>query len=396
MATHAEQPVPLRVLHVTEATGGGVRWHLRRVVPALRQLGLAVDVLLGTGRAEADVDEDLAEYRSLGCGVAVFGGTLTLATLASGIPALRQAVRERRPDVVHLHATRAGLLGRLALGRPGGPALVYSPHAFVFQPGVALPVRWLGRWLERRLAPRTAAFVCVSPAERELALATLPVSAERVHVIENGLDSAFAAGLLPRTTVRAEWGIPAESVLIGFCGRLVRQKDPGTLLRGFAALPDRPALLRLAVCGSGPLAASLRRLASALGLADSVTWLGYVPGLARRLAAFDLLALPSRYEGLSYVLLEALAAGVPVVAADIPANRLRGCLSGARARAPGGDPEAWAEALSGSLSSLSARRAQSQALAPQVLHEFSLQRQAAALAALYATLAQGPKRPRPA
>jgi glycosyltransferase involved in cell wall biosynthesis len=393
MVTAASQPGPLRVLQVTEASGGGVRRHLHRVIPELRRLGLAVDVLMGTGRAEPDLEGDLAVYRDLGCGVAVFGGTGTLPVLAAGVPVLRRALRVWQPAVVHLHATRAGLMGRLALGGVDPAAAVYSPHAFVFQSPVPGLTRWCGRWLERRLARRTAAFVCVSAAEREVALATLPVPAERVHLIENGLDPGFAEGLLPRAAVRAEWGIPADAVLVGFCGRLVPQKDPGTLLDGLAAWRDRPAALRLVVCGAGPLEETLRHRARSLGLAETVSWRGYVPDLPRRLAGLDLLALPSRYEGLSYTLLEALGAGVPVLAADIPANRVRERLLRAMVLAPPGDSSAWAQALMSCWGKLPALQAQAVALAPWVLREFSARRQAEALAALYSRVAVPPGSP---
>jgi len=363
-----------------------VRRHLQRLVPELRRQGLAVDVLMGTGRAEPGLPSDLAVYESLGCRAGTFGGSGTLAALRAGFPVLRRAVRDGAPQVVHLHATRAGLLGRIALGRQRDPPLVYSPHAFVFQSRAPAAVRWAGRWLERCLARRTAAFVCVSEAEAEAARTVLRGPAARVHVVENGLEADFAGRLLPGAAVRAGWGLGLETVLIGFCGRLAAQKDLATLLRGLAAFRERPASLRLVVCGSGPLEASLRRLAESLGLAGMVQWQGFVPDLASRLGAFDLLALPSRYEGLSYTLLEALAAGVPVLAADIPANRLREGASGGLSLAPAREPAAWAAALRACLEALPELRARATAAAPGVLEAYSLERQAAALAALYGSL----------
>jgi glycosyltransferase involved in cell wall biosynthesis len=374
---------PVRVLQVSEAAGGGVRRHLQRLVPELRCLHLEVDLLLGCGRAEPGLDADLAGYRALGCRTAVFHGSGTVGALCGGIPALRRAIRDWQPDVVHLHATRAGLLGRLGRRGRRAPAIVYSPHAFVFQAHVPAPVRWLGWLLERRLAHATDAFACVSASEREAALTALAAEPERLHVIENGLEAAFAGSLLPRAAVRAAWGVPESAPLIGLCGRLAAQKDPATLLRGLAGCRQRDPRLRLAVCGNGPLAAALRRLSRRLGLDDTVLWEGFVPDLPRRLSGFDLLVLPSRYEGLSYVLLEALAAGVPVLAADIPANLPRACLRGPITLVPAGNPEAWAEALTTALATLASLRVQTAAVAPWVLQEFSAQRQATALADLY-------------
>lgn len=389
MDTMAPGSRPVRVLQVTEATGGGVRRHLQRLVPELGRQGVAVDLLVGCGRAEPGMDADLADYRAQGCRTAVFRGTGTLGTLWAALPALRRALRDWQPDVVHLHATRAGLCGRLGRRRRQRPALVYSPHAFVFQASVPPLTRWLGRWLEQRLARVTDAFACVSACERDAALAALAVEPERIRVIENGLEPGFAEALLPRAAVRKAWGVDGSAPLIGLCGRLAAQKDPATVLRGLAGCWQRFPGVRLAVCGSGPLAASLHGLARHLGLAEVVLWNGFVPDLPRRMGGFDLLVLPSRYEGLSYALLEALAAGVPVLAADIPANLPRPCLQGPITLVPPGDPQAWSAALAAALATLPARRAQASALAAWVRQEFSVQRQAAALADLYRHCAAG-------
>jgi glycosyltransferase involved in cell wall biosynthesis len=387
--TMAAASRPVRVLHVTEATGGGVRRHLQRLVPELRRQQVAVDLLLGSGRAEPGLDADLADYRAQGCRTAVFRGSGTLGALCSGIPALWRALRDWEPDVVHLHATRAGLVGRLGRRRRQPPAVLYSPHAFVFQANLPPLARWLGRYVERRLARVTDAFVCVSASERDAALATLAVEPGRVRLIENGLEAGFAEALLPRAAVRAAWGVRGSAPLIGLCGRLAAQKDPATLLRALAGCWQRFPGVRLAVCGSGPLAASLHDLAQRLGLEEVVLWNGFVADLPRRLSGFDLLVLPSRYEGLSYALLEALAAGVPVLAADIPANLPRPELRGPITLVPAGDPQAWTAALSAALSALPARRAQASAMAAWVRQEFSVHRQVTALAELYRCSAAG-------
>jgi glycosyltransferase involved in cell wall biosynthesis len=374
---------PVRVLQVTEATGGGVRRHLQRLVPELRRRQVGVDLLLGSGRAEPGFESDLLAFQAQGCRTAVFGGSGTLAAVCAGLPALRQALRDWQPDVVHLHATRAGLFGRLGRRNRCRPAVVYSPHAFVFESTAGPALRWLGRWFERRLARVTDAFVCVSAAERAAALAALPVDAAGVRLIENGLEADYAGALLARAAARAVWGVPETVPLLGFCGRLVAQKDPATLLRALAACRERFPGVRLAMCGDGPLEGALRRLVRRAGLDEAVLWQGFVPDLPRRMGAFDLVLLPSRYEGLSYVLLEALAAGVPVLAADIPANLPRPCLRGPVTLVRAGDPEAWAAALDAALGSLAARRAEAAALAPWVRNEFQAERQAEILADLY-------------
>jgi glycosyltransferase involved in cell wall biosynthesis len=102
-------------------------------------------------------------------------------------------------------------------------------------------------------------------------------------------------------------------VVIGFVGRLVEQKAPEVLVRGFAAALVRAPMAHLAIVGAGPLEASLRGLATSLGVAGRIRWLGERDARGV-LAGFDAFALSSRKEGLPYVILEAMAAGLPVVA----------------------------------------------------------------------------------
>ena len=107
--------------------------------------------------------------------------------------------------------------------------------------------------------------------------------------------------------------LPEDCRVVGFIGRLVEQKSPDVLIEAFATTANMLPQCRLVVVGSGPLERSLRVMADLLGIANKVLWLGERDGKCL-LPAFDLLALPSRYEGLPLVTLEALSAGLPVVA----------------------------------------------------------------------------------
>ncbi len=355
-------------------------------MPELRRLGLEVDLLVGIGRAEAGLEDDLAAFRQCGCRTATFDSGGTLRTWLHGRPALRRALHNWQPDIVHLHATRAGLIGRLGRRRDeGGPPVVYSPHAFAFQDRRGI-VPWLALALERALAPATQALVCVSGPERDLARRHLGLDPGRLHVIENGLEADFRQRLLTRQAARAALSLPPEVFLIGFCGRLVPQKDPALALAALGTTP--PGQGRLAICGDGTLAAALRRQAQHQGLESSLLWLGTVPNLPQRLAAFDLLLLTSRYEGFPYILLEALAAGVPVLASDIPPHLPRPWLRGPVRIVTGRRPAAWQEALRQAWADRADLKRQAEAVAGRVAEEFSARRQAEALAQLYGRITE--------
>lgn len=142
--------------------------------------------------------------------------------------------------------------------------------------------------------------------------------ADRIETLHNRIDvDAVRAAVLPRDAARDSLGLPRDVFVVGNVGRLHPDKDQATLLRGFArALPELPAGALLAILGKGRLEGDLRRLAVELGIADSVRFLGQVPNARRAFSAFDLFALSSDHEPFGMVLLEAMAARVPVIATD--------------------------------------------------------------------------------
>jgi glycosyltransferase involved in cell wall biosynthesis len=113
--------------------------------------------------------------------------------------------------------------------------------------------------------------------------------------------------------VRTSLGVGARDVVLGFVGRLSSQKAPDVLVRAFARITPVAPHVHLVVAGDGPMRDGLVRLTGSLGLADAVTFLGHVDA-SSLMQAFDVMVIPSRYEGLPYVALEALNAGLPIIA----------------------------------------------------------------------------------
>ncbi|MFI8978717.1 glycosyltransferase [Ectopseudomonas khazarica] len=159
----------------------------------------------------------------------------------------------------------------------------------------------------------------VSNAVRDDMRACLPSwPAERIETLYNRIDiAAVQAEQVSREQAREHLGLPADAWVVGNVGRLHPDKDQATLIRGFAqALPQLPAGSLLAIMGSGRLEAQLKALAAELGVSDAVRFLGQVANGRRYFKAFDVFALTSDHEPFGMVLLEAMAAGVPVVGTD--------------------------------------------------------------------------------
>lgn len=159
----------------------------------------------------------------------------------------------------------------------------------------------------------------VSNAVRDDMRACLPGwPAERIETLYNRIDlAAVQAQQVSRAAAREHLGLPQDAWVVGNVGRLHPDKDQATLIRGFAqALPKLPVGSLLAIMGRGRLEAPLKALASELGVSESVRFLGQVAEGRRYFKAFDVFALTSDHEPFGMVLLEAMAAGVPVLATD--------------------------------------------------------------------------------
>lgn len=164
----------------------------------------------------------------------------------------------------------------------------------------------------------------VADAVRDDMRACLPGWApERIQTLYNRIDiAAVQAGQVSRTEAREMLGLPQGAWIVGNVGRLHPDKDQATLIRGFAlALPNLPAGSLLAIMGSGKLEASLKSLAGELGVTESVRFLGQIANGRNYFKAFDVFALTSDHEPFGMVLLEAMAAGVPLIGSDCGGGR---------------------------------------------------------------------------
>lgn len=317
---------PLHVMEVLEATAGGTRRHLRDLVQALDRRRFRLTVVVSVAR-DPDFSRDLDLFRKMGVTVELLPMIRQIAPLAdvTAVARLTRLLRRRRPDIVHAHSSKAGMVARLAARRAGRIPVVYTPHAFAFLSDHSLRSlylvceRWAARWTDRLIA--------VSREEHELACASrhgLALPRACVQLIPNGI----ASGDLPP---------PRSSTppVVGFVGRLCRQKGPDFFLtvasRLHAAYPDA----QFRMVGEGPWLPWVERQIERLGLGHCLTLRTARDDVAvgAELAELDLLVMPSRWEGLPYTLLEAMAAGVPVVAmaaggiADVVEDGVSGMLS---------------------------------------------------------------------
>lgn len=295
--------VSLHILHLCQPTDGGAAVMTRELVRAGLAAGDRVTVACPAGGYLSGwVVEAGAEWVELPMGRAPSGRDLALA--------LRARRLLRAADVVHLQSSKAGAIGRLAtLGlRSGRPRIVFTPHGWSWYVGGRLARMY--RVFERWAARVTDVTTVVSAEELVAGRAVLGPGA-RIELIENGVDTEQFSPDGPRAA-------RPSGPLIVQVGRLSPQKGQDRSIRALAELSDPDVRLRLV--GDGPDADALQTLAGALGVADRVEFVGSAdPRPHLRVA--DVVVLPSRWEGMSLVLLEAMSVGAAVVATACGGSR---------------------------------------------------------------------------
>lgn len=249
-------------------------------------------------------------------------GVVSVPDLASGdfaaFRSLTRLLRDGAYDVVHTHGTgdrRSGLVGRAAAARARAPRVVHTWHGLPFHDFQSPAGRRMRVALERWAARHTDAFVGIGSGTVTQAVRLGIAGPDRIRVCWPAADlDAAAAGSDPGSSrwaqARRRLNLPLGVKVIGGVGRLTEQKGPDVFVRALARLPDDVHGLW---AGEGPLRDRLIQLAERLGISDRIRWLGHRDDIAGLLPAFDVMVVPSRWEGFPVVLLEGAIAGIPVV-----------------------------------------------------------------------------------
>ena len=299
-----------------ESTIGGTRRHIVDVARGQLESGLDVHLCVSTLR-DPGFPPDLIDLEQRGCEVTRLDMTRAIrpGKDARHLLELARTLERTRPDVVHTHSSKAGVLGRLASGMTGVGARVHTPHtfAFLFEAMFGSLKRDLFRRIERHLCGDTRAVVAVSPSEGHTFHSSGVVDLERIRVVENGIVPDPFVTAAPVNT--SELGVPMGAPCAAVVGLLNAAKGQDIALRALA----QPGCedLHLLIAGDGEEREDDERLAQELGVADRAHFLGYRNDVPALLASVDFLLLPSRWEGMPYIVLEAMAAGLPVVATPV-------------------------------------------------------------------------------
>lgn len=307
----------VKVLHVVESTVGGVREHLRQIFARVDRDRFELSLICSTCRDPS--------YNTELDGLVADGFTVVRVPMTRSILPLRDArcyLRIRRHmevlrfDVVHTHGSKGGFLGRLAASRAGGRRVIHTGHTFPFQ--WARGARGaLFASLERRAAAWSDVIVALTQAQRRQLIDRRICPESKIAILPNGVEIPPPITTEARARAREQLGLPHDGIVVGMVGRIVEQKDPLLFVRtAHAVVPHAPNASFVWI-GDGELRREMERALP--GPAQrSLLLAGHRDDARRLLAALDVFLLTTRWEGMPYSLLEAMAAGLPAVAANIP------------------------------------------------------------------------------
>ena len=315
-ATPGAEPRILRV--ITRLNVGGPATHVLLADRGLRERGWQTLLLHGQVEPdEAEVDLSAVAVQGLPMRrIPTLARPIRPVADARAFAAVVRAIRQHRPQIIHSHLSKAGLIARSAAMASSSAARVHTFHGTVFggyfgDRSSAAIVR-----AERFLGARTSRVIALSERQRDELVEHRIAPPERIRIVPLGLD-LDRFGQLDRATARIQLDEPADAFLVVAIGRLVPIKRIDRLVRSFAILAGMVANARLVIVGDGAERPALEALVAELGLGSRVRFAGWQADTPAWYAAADVVALTSDREGTPLALIEAAAAGRPVVAGDV-------------------------------------------------------------------------------
>lgn len=314
----------MRVLHVlTNLDFGGAQLSVVNICVSLRRRGLDVRVAHSSAGGREFCASDLLYQRLREGEVPLYDVPQMRRDVSPyhdflALTHLRRLIREVRPEIVHTHMSKAGVLGRLAASLEKTPCVIHTVRGWSFYSAGSTLKRRAFIYLERFSARLTDKMLAVSPRQVADGLAVGVGSPDDYLVVRSGIDvGQFQAGVSDTRELRHGLGIPPGVPVVGTVMALVEQKAPldfvATAAEVLRARPDTHFL----VVGDGPLREQMTELIRAKAIGERVHLVGHSTDVPRLLGVMDLFLLTSRWEGMPRVILEAMAAGVPVVATSV-------------------------------------------------------------------------------
>lgn len=297
----------MKIMYViTQGTWGGAQSHVYSVIADQVRKGNKVLLITGkighlTKLVKFNLPTvDILIMNNLDREVSIFHDL-------KAIRCLRHIIRRVSPDIIHLHSTKAGMVGRLASMGLKVPT-IYTVHGWAFTPGVTQKQKILTSSIEWILRPMTSVYICVSKFDYKLGVRKKIIDDKHPGIVIHN-------GVVKRSSSNKS---NSNTIIITMAARFNLQKRQDLLISSLKYVQDNR--IRLLLLGDGPLLEKNKRLAKKLGIADQIIFKGNVDRVQEYYKDSDIAVLISNYEGLPISLVEGLAQGLPIIASNVGGN----------------------------------------------------------------------------
>ncbi len=352
---------------ITRSIIGGAQFHVKELIEGFKE---KYDVHLATGQ-EGEFLTELV--RAMGISVHLLPSLTRSINILTDFRAVQETtalIRKIQPDLIHVHSSKAGIIGRIS-GRICKVPTIFTAHGWGFTPRTPTVRRTISLLSEKSAALLAGKLICVSESDRQLALRYGVGNSQSLVTISYGIKNNPVPIAAPSQQ-------PPRLIMVA---RFNEQKDQKTLLKAISQLGD--SNIDLDLVGSGISLDSCKALAQSLGITERVSFLGDRRDVPELLAQAQIFVLSTHYEGLPISILEAMRAGLPIVATrvnGIPEEVIDGETG---LLVPHGDVEALASALNSLIESPDQRLKMGEAGRQKFLQEFTIERMLAETEAVY-------------
>lgn len=229
--------------------------------------------------------------------------------------------KEYKFDIVHTHTSKPGVIGRIAARLAGVKSVIHTIHGFAFHAFSSPLQNFIYKNLEKIAAKFCDLAISVNEEDRLTAISQNIISSDKIKTITNGIDPGRFNTAFNRDTFRSGLGLNKDDILVGNIGRMAEQKDPLTFIKAAKLLTDNFPNAYCIFLGDGPLFEEAKNFAASLNLGHRLILPGFKNNPEDYLRAFDIFVINSLWEGMPYAVLEAMCAGLPIVATDIKGIR---------------------------------------------------------------------------
>lgn len=312
-----------KVVIITEACGGGVRKHILDLLMNLNYEKYELYFLYSLNRADETMKSQLKSLENNNVKLIEIEGLCRDIEIKSDLKsfvAIKKALKEISPEIVHCHSSKAGAIGRVAAKLIGVKKIYYTPHAYVMQnPNISAKKKKIYSLIEGILSKYfTTKSINVSLGEKNFAVENKIDREYKFSVIYNGVEKSDVS--CDTAKIKENLGINKDDVIIGVTARMDEQKDPFTFINIAHRIINEKKNAKFIYVGDGEYRQKISDYIEKYNLSDRIKLLGFRNDIERILQVFDVYMITSLYEGMPYSLIEALKHKLPIIATDTIGN----------------------------------------------------------------------------